>query len=102
MSEARDVLARARCHRHWLTPCDPDGCDETLCIFKSGAADDIATLAAAGFVVVPVEPTRAMSEAGAQAIACESHYDGVQMWEANAAYRAMIAAAPQGASDDAR
>lgn len=48
---ARDVLARARCERHWRTPCDMAGCTEFSCEWRKGAEVDLAALSAAGLVV---------------------------------------------------
>ena len=51
MVGARDVLARARCERHWRTPCDMGGCTEFSCEWRKGAEADLAALSAAGWVV---------------------------------------------------
>lgn len=48
---AVEVLARARCERHWRKPCDMSGCAEFGCEWRKGAEADLATLTAAGYAV---------------------------------------------------
>ena len=93
---ARDVLARARCERHWRTPCDMAGCTEFSCEWRKGAEADLAALSAAGLVVVPREPTRKMQRAG------ENEFWRPSVPNPTDIYRAMIAATSQEASDDAK
>lgn len=78
---ARDVIATA-CRRN----IDAD-------LPWGAVTDDIfAALAAAGFAVVPVEPSGSMIEAGAAQIGL-LHPHGEDRWNALVSYRAMIAAA---------
>jgi hypothetical protein len=110
MVGARDVLARARCERHWRTPCDMSGCAEFGCEWRKGAEADLAALSAAGWVVVPVEPTPHMVNRGLVRADIDwraaSEDEALSDDEARRIYRAMIAAAPitasQEASDDAK
>lgn len=54
---AVEMLARARCERHWHAPCDMSGCAEFGCEWRKAAEADLAALSAAGYAVVPVGST---------------------------------------------
>lgn len=97
MVGARDVLARARCERHWRTPCDMSGCAEFGCEWRKGAEADLAALSAAGLVVVPREPTREMWAASANALVngrvkLRAHHDHIS----GTVWSAMTAASQEG------
>lgn len=82
MSDAIEVMARAHCKRRKLTPDASWG----LCVGDARA--DIAALTAAGYAVVPVEPTIQTLDAMRTALRSPLP-DYITL------YRAMIAAAKE-------
>ena len=95
---AVEVLARARCERHWRTPCDMAGCTKFSCEWRKGAEADLAALSAAGLVVVPKEPTEKMLQTFHDTIVIQCRPDKREASVLNDidVWNAMIAAAREG------
>lgn len=92
----REVVARASCSYRYGEPCYPANCDTGQCEAWLHADAILAALAAAGFAVVPREPTEAMHDAGYAVSlgggAGEPMHAGFPSINARI-YRAMLAAA---------
>ena len=87
MSDLRETLARALCNADDFDANNRDNIKR----YRSDAAAALSAINAAGYVVVPREPTEAMKEAGFRIFKTkEEAYDGHDYVEV--AYRAMIEA----------
>lgn len=101
MSDVIEVMARGMCAES-RPKADPDaltpgprgsvGSIPKWALFDPLARAARAALTAAGYVVVPVEPTEAMVDAGADAVD-RTDFHGTQGYTASEAWRAMIKAA---------